>query len=366
MATGLAWLCHRRPWLAAVPLVLLAGCGDAPEPVVEQPRPIRTFTVADTVGGMVRKFTGVIEASTTTALSFPIGGTVEEVLVAVGDEVKRGDALARLDAEPVELDVQAADADLQRALADETAKEADLDRQQQLFDKDWVAAAAVEKAQAAYDSAVSQVNYARSRLALARRNLDNTAILAPFDGVVAERLVDPFQDVAGGQKLFSLNATGTLHAAFSIPESGIGDISIGQPASIEITSIGTIVEARITEVASSATSGNAFAAKASLLDPSDKIRPGMTALVSVAGGGPIGDVGYFIPLSAVAPGDAEMNGNVFKYDPEASVVRKTPIVGGGVRDNFVIVQDGLEPGDIIASAGVSFLVDGQSVSLLAE
>jgi RND family efflux transporter MFP subunit len=351
---------------AGAALALLAACSEAPPEVVEKPRPIKTFVVSEAAGGTLRKYTGVIEASTTAALSFPIGGTVQEVLFSVGDTVAQGDILARLDSEPVDLEVQAAEADLQRALADLAAKQGDLDRQKTLFDKDWVAAAAVEKAQAAYDSAVSGVDYARSRVALAKRNLDKAVMVAPYDGVIAERLVEPFQDVAAGQKLFSLNAVGTLQAAFSVPETAINRVALGEAVSIEVPSSPTALDGRITEIASTASSGNAYLVKASLVDPTDQVRPGMTATVTATDVTSTGEEGYFVPLSAITAGDGGMAGSVFKYDAAAGVVRKQPITATGVQDNLVVVSQGVAPGDVIASAGVSFLMDGESVLPLSE
>ncbi len=73
---------------------LLTACEDEPPPVPEQVRPIRTFTVTDVASGQVRKFSGVIEASDSSSLSFQISGNVHEVLVNQGDQVTGGTVLA--------------------------------------------------------------------------------------------------------------------------------------------------------------------------------------------------------------------------------------------------------------------------------
>jgi hypothetical protein len=135
---------------------------------------------------------------------------------------------------------------------------------------------------------------------------------------------------------------------------------------IEIASLQAPVDGRITEIASTAAGGNAYPVKASLLDPTDQIRPGMTAVVTAADVTATTDEGYFVPLSAIAPGSGQMAGRVFKYDAETGVVREQPIVATGVQDNLVVVSQGVQPGDVIASAGVSFLMDGQAVLPLSE
>ena len=71
-------------------------------------------------------------------------------------------------------------------------------------------------------------------------------------------------------------------------------------------------------------------------------------------------------MIAIAPGDQAGSGYVFKFDPEAGAVSKVAISGDEGRDNMIAVSEGVEAGDILAAAGVSFLRDGQKVKLLGE
>lgn len=356
-----------RLYLALLALTaLLAGCNEPARPVAVEPRPIKTYTVTEVASGMVRRFSGIVEASETTGLSFPVAGTVADIPVGVGDSVSEDMILARLDPEPFELDLQAAQSEVQKARADVTAKKGDLDRNKALLEKGWVTAAAVEKYQSSYDAAVSSLEYARSRQALTERNLETATLRAPFAGTVSRQLVERFEDVGAGQKILEINSTGALQVSFSVPETGINRIALGRPATISFAVLDATAEARITEIASVASSGNAYTVVASLLSAPDGLKPGMTARVAIADKAEGPDAGYFVPLSAVVPGDGENVGAVFKYDAAAGVVRRTQIDARGVRDNFVIVRDGVAPGDTIASAGVSFLMDGQAVRLLEE
>ena len=74
--------------------------------------------------------------------------------------------------------------------------------------------------------------------------------------------------------------------------------------------------------------------------------------------------GYLVPLSAIAPGPGEDAGYVFVYDAAASVVRRTPVRGRPGRDDMVEITDGVNAGDVVAVAGVTFLRDGQKVKLM--
>ena len=80
-----------------------------------------------------------------------------------------------------------------------------------------------------------------------------------------------------------------------------------------------------------------------------------------------GGSGFLLPLSVLAPeGGKDLQGvaTVFLYDKGSSTVKKRKVTVGGIRDNRLVVTDGLSTGDIVATAGVSYLVEGQKVKLL--
>jgi len=75
---------------------------------------------------------------------------------------------------------------------------------------------------------------------------------------------------------------------------------------------------------------------------------------------------YLIPIAAIAPGEEPGRGYVYVYDQNSSTVVQTQIRGKGVRDNRIVITEGLKGGDEIAVAGVSFLRDGQKVKLMVR
>ena len=81
---------------------------------------------------------------------------------------------------------------------------------------------------------------------------------------------------------------------------------------------------------------------------------------------PNSDISYLVPVTAIAAGPERGRGYVYIYDDGTSTVMKTEITVKGVDDNRVLITHGIESGDVIASSGVSFLHDGQTVNLLAE
>ncbi|MEM6490582.1 MAG: efflux RND transporter periplasmic adaptor subunit, partial [Pseudomonadota bacterium] len=178
--------------LAALSALVLAGCDDAAEVAEERVRAIKPYTVVEPTGGAIRRYSGAIAAANSSALSFPVAGTVATVLVENGDRVAAGQPLATLDATPFDLTVQAARSELASARADAEEKLADFDRKRTLFSQGWVTKAALDSARAASGSAQGQLSLLSARLGIAERDRAKATLAAPFDGVISLRDVDPF------------------------------------------------------------------------------------------------------------------------------------------------------------------------------
>ncbi len=356
-------------FLFATAAIFLSACQEEP-PLVDQIRTLKTFTVTEVADGQKRRFSGVVQATDSSALSFEVGGRVKTVNVDIGDQVKKDDILAELDQEPYKLDVQSAEAELASARADYNNKRQQFQRVDELEKKGWASKAMWDAALAARDTSRNQINFATSKLNLAKRDLRLTTLYAPFDGNIASRSIDPHVKVLPGQKLFEIDAEGSLEVDFDIPETTINRIQIGMPVTIEYpTQAGALSDGRISFIGSAAGTANAFPVKANLLDPPEQIRPGMTAEVNIMLFDDTRNSGYLVPIAAVAPGNNKDEfGHVFVFDPETSTVRKTTVVlpkdPSGRQNNMVPIIEGLSAGDVIAVAGVSFLSDGQKVRLM--
>jgi len=348
----------------------LTACEEEPPEVLEQVRAIKTTTVSERASGQLRKFPGVIEAVDTSALSFEVSGNVRELKVDVGDRFENGEVLSVLDKQTFELSVESGEAAVGRAQADEAEKKTEFERQDALYKKEWVAKSVQEQTLAAYESARNQVRLRISELNLARRDLEKTELLAPLDGVVAKRYVDAFAEVSRGQTIFDVYVEGAMEAKISVPEGTVRDIYLGLPAEVRFLTgpIGT-VKGRVSEIGTQAEAGNVFPVKVAILEQREGALPGMTTEVSLILGGDDEAASYLVPISALAPGVDPENpkeGFIFVFDPETSAVKKTPVKADGVRDNMVVIIEGVDPGDVVAVAGISFLKDGQEVKLLSQ
>ena len=105
-----------------------------------------------------------------------------------------------------------------------------------------------------------------------------TTLLSPYDGAIAWRSVEPHEEVKVGQKVFEIDAKGEMEVQLAVPETTIDRIHIDDPATVTFPTLpGESVKGRISFIGSAAVKANAFPVKVELIDPNEKIKPGMTA-----------------------------------------------------------------------------------------
>lgn len=355
---------HRLICLSLVTL-LISACGKEVAEPAERVRTVKTILVADRASGQMRKFPGTVEPVDSSSISFEVSGLVQEIRASVGDRFEEGQVLAVLDKQPFELNVESARAALSRAEAQFVEKETAYDRERRIQAQDAGATTqrAVDQARAAYESTRQNVSFSRAQLDLARRDLQNTELRAPFDGVIAARHVEAFEEVNRGKRVFDVFVEGAMEATVAIPENMIAEVYLGLRGEVRLPN--RVYQAVVSEVGSAATSANAFPVKATITDADEEVRPGMTAeLTLLFALEEEGQSGYLVPVQALAPGLASDDRHVFVYDTETSTVRKTVVQGRGLVGDQFIVTTGIAPGDVIVVAGVPFLRDGQQVTLL--
>jgi RND family efflux transporter MFP subunit len=355
----------RMIWLLCL-AVALTACKEKTE-IVEVIRSIKTITISDQATEQIRKFSGVVAAVDSSGLSFQVGGQVLTVEVDIGDRVKKDQVLAVLDPEPYQLDVDGAQAGLVKSGANVVNTKAELERQKRVFKQGAGAKSDLDAAEYNYKAARSAVNFQTARLNLAKRNLRLTTLLSPYDGAIAWRSVEPHEEVKVGQKVFEIDAKGAMEVKLAVPETTIDRIHIDDPATVTFPTLpGESVKGRITYIGSAAVKANAFPVKVELIEPNEKIKPGMTAEANLSIKDENQQPGYLIPLQAILPVEDAKQGHAFVYDPKTSTVKKTLIHVRGSQHDQAIVSEGLAAGDIIAVAGVSFLADGLKVKLMKK
>jgi len=347
-------------------LSALTACKEKTE-IIEVVRAIKTFEVREQPTELVRKYSGLVAAVDSSGLSFEVGGQVNTVNVDIGDRVQKGQVLAELDPEPFQLQLDAAVAELRKARDNVSKTKAEYERQKRIYEQGAGAERFVEVSEYNFKAARSAVNFQVAKLDLARRDLRKTKLIAPYDGTIAWRQVQPNEEVRAGQKIFEINATGEMEVQLAVPETTIDRIHIDDAAAVTFPTLPeNAARGRISYIGSAAVKANAFPVKVLLIDPDAKVKPGMTAEASLAIKDDRRQPGYLVPLQALLPTAEPNQAHAFVYDAETSTVKKTVVRTASTQNKRIIVSEGLAAGDVIAMAGVSFLADGMEVKLLKE
>ncbi|HTH78157.1 MAG TPA: efflux RND transporter periplasmic adaptor subunit [Ramlibacter sp.] len=200
---------------------LLAACSRPPASVAIV-RPVFVTTVAQASAAQTRSFTAVVHARVETDLGFRTGGKVVDRLVEVGDSVKAGQVLARLDPADYQLAVNAAADQVQAASVDAQQAASDEARFRRLLADGSVGAADHERQKARADAAAARLDQARRQLELARNREGYSSLSAPYAGVVTAIHFERGQVVAEGQSVLSLAREGEREIVADLPEEWVG------------------------------------------------------------------------------------------------------------------------------------------------
>jgi RND family efflux transporter MFP subunit len=288
------------------------------------------------------------------------------VPVEVGDEVAAGAVIARLDERDYELAVQQTRASLDRARAEARNASASYDRVRALYEEGNASRTELDNARAASEAAAAQFSATEKQLELAELQLDYCVLEAPVAGAIAEVRVEASENVAAGQIVARLTSGARSEVQFGVPEVLITQVREGDRARVTFDAIpGTTFDATITEVGiASSGAATTFPVTAVLDEPDERVRPGMAAEVSLSFDAGGGGERYIVP--SVAVGEDRRGRYVFVVEHasgDTAVVRRKAVEVGDLTGDGLEVYSGLEDGDLVVTAGVNRLTDGDRVRL---
>ncbi len=348
-------------WGSLMLLVMLTGC-QRPAPVSTPIRPVRWLQVHAVPAVDANTYAGVVRARYESSLGFRVAGKVIRREVNIGDQVKAGQTLARLDASDLKLQQRSNLAEVAARKAAFDQAKADLDRYRNLVGPGYVSRSEYDHQLSAYQSAKAQLDAARSQLHQSVNQSGYANLKADHDGVITAIMAEAGQVVSAGQTVMQLARNGDVEVATSVPENRIARLRVGQAVKIRLSSVGgDVISGVIREIAFSADPATrTFDVRVHVPQPPPQMRLGMTASVDI----PAGTAGsaFRLPLVALVQcGNARC---VWLIDPKTSTVHQQTVAIVGVLDNDVLVGKGISDGDVVVTAGASLLYAGEKVRRL--
>ncbi|QQP92940.1 efflux RND transporter periplasmic adaptor subunit (plasmid) [Skermanella sp. TT6] len=347
--------------LAVASLTLLAACGDDEESAAEPIRPVRVVTVEKREAGETVTLTGQVQAQEEVSLSFRVGGRMIERPVNVGDRVEAGQVIARLDPESARNALQTARANLTAAMGQLTRVRNDYERQETLLAQGWTTRARYDQALEARQSAEAQLDAAQAQFNNAEDQLGYTELVADSAGSVTARGAETGEVVAAGRMIVQLARQGGRDAVFDVPARLIQSAPADPVITVALASDPAVsTTGRVREVAPQADPvTRTFQIRIGLHDPPEAMRLGSTVVGSMQLGG-----GGAIEIPASALTQSNRQPAVWIVDPASGTVALRNIDVDRFDLARVVVAQGLEPYDVVVTAGVQALRPGQQVRIL--
>ena len=355
----------RRGWhrgaLGLCLAMLAGGCGSE-APKQAEVRPVRTVVADPKPIEDDRQAVGEIKPRQESDIGFRIAGKLISRVVDVGVVVKKGDLLARLDEQDTQNKLKAAEADVVAANAVLVEAQGSEARLRSLVETGATTRANYDAALRNLRSAEAKLDSAKAALALAKDQLAYTELRADFDGIITAVGAEPGQVVAAGLMVVRLALPDDKDAVFAIAESAFRGRPAGDRPEIivrllsnpEVVAEGVVRE--ISPVADPAT--RTFQVKVTLRSPPPQMRFGSSVVGRLkATTAPV----FVLPGAALF--DKGGKPAVWVVDQQAGTVTLRPIVLVRFESDRIVVSDGLKKGEVVVTAGVNRLREGQKVRI---
>ncbi len=355
--------------LSIISAFLIAGCGQTEEPVEDTIRSVRALKVGDLDGLTGRSFPGRARAAQEVDLAFRVSGPLNAFAVKVGDVVEKNALIANIDPRDFKVALRNAQGGLDRAKATAARAKVDLDRMvnAQKQNSGAVSEAAVDRARETVEVAEADITSFQASFETAEDALKDTTLRSPFAGTIVATYVENFENIRAQQMIVRLLDNTQIEFEVGIPETLISMVSYIADISVTFDAFPDVeLPAKIQEIGREAsTTTRTFPVTVIMDQPENvSILPGMAGRASGKAIPPDSapPMSLVIPVTSVFAPETEDQSFVWVIDETSNAVTLRPVDLGDAISSGFVVEGGLERGEMIATAGVHFLEEGQVVT----
>ena len=345
----------------------LFSCSSTEETKETVIRPVMYEKVVLGGGIQQRTFSGTAISGTETRMSFKVSGNIQTLRVKDGDEVKKNQLLVTLDNSDFQLQYEQSDASVKNADAVEKQAKSNYERIRSLYENGSTSLSDFENAKANYESAKANESSAKKARKLARAQLDYCKLYAPIEGSVSSLSAEVNENVTAGQTIMVLSSEGDLEVNLGLPESYITNVNVQDQVGVSFSALpGEEFQGIVSEVSFSINSQTStYPVVVKLIGDTKSIRPGMAATVTFSINTSKPGQPDLLKVPAQAVGEDEDGNFVFTLEAseEQYVIKRRSITIGQLTEGGFEIVDGLEEGELIATAGLQTLLDGMKVRL---
>ncbi len=350
--------------IAAGTGVIAARADLEPEVAGDPPLPVRAEPLEQSASyRVISRYEGRIEARRQLSIGFELGGTIVDVLVEEGDRVKAGDVLARLDTRALEAERSAQIAARDALAAQLELAELTADRQKALLDRDHASSQRHDEARLQAAALAADLRRAEAGIEAVDVALSKAVLVAPFDAVVAARVLDEGARAAPGQGALTLLENHVPEFRLGLPDQVARDLAPG--AGMDVMIAGARLPATIARIAPELDPATRTVAVLLKLDGADGLPEG--ALGTVALEREVAGSGAWVPLAALTEGLRGLWTLFLVEDgTDGPIARREAVELLHVDGERAFVRGAFADDVRIVGAGAHRIADGQRVRLLAS
>ncbi len=328
-----------------------------------QPTPVRVVKPTANAQSGESRVTSTLRSKSEATLSSKVTGQIVMLTARVGDQVKAGQVLLRIDSSMASISLQNAKAAERLAQANLANAKAELDRANQLHEQGALTDAMFDKVRMAFDVASAQTDQARAAIHGSSQAITDATIVAPFSGVVSARFKSRGDTVSGmpPTALLSLVDPDHLEVRIAVPEALVPLLHLGDPLPATASPSGAVLQVRISALGATVDPiSRTVEVLADVIPPLDpNLKPGALATVELSAAN--GLKGLFLPAGAWQSAGGQSYVHVIVGDR----LQRKPGVAALIRPGTIFVTQGLSADDTVA-LDVSGLPEGQPVRALAN
>jgi RND family efflux transporter MFP subunit len=349
--------------LAGVAVTLACGQSDATPPLPPvASEPVVAVETAQVQRGAIHSrivVAGSLEARRKSQIGARVPGRIKQLHVHVGDRVAAGDVLFEIESHTYLAALRQAEAGLDLAGAQRREIEEDLARQERILARELVAEQVVARLRTQVEVARARERQAAQAVEIARQNLADTKVRAPYGGSIARRLVDEGTAAIPQSSVVELQETAWLEARAAIAESNLGLVQAGDPVGIRVQGRRDPITAEVTAVSDTIDPATrTYLVRVAVPNPDHGLPAGVFAKLEITPRSQR-DV-LLVPRSALCSDEGSSRVFVVRGDR----VQRVPVEIGVVTEDTAEVIRGLSEGDtVVVGESAHRVVPGMKVSV---
>lgn len=349
-------------------ICFLNSCAKIPKPKTPV-RPVMVEKVSLVTQGPPLIFSGFSKSEKFINRSFRVSGQIIDLPVRIGQKLKPGDLIARLDDHDYILEFEKARAAHNEALADARQALAQYRRIRSLYESESASRDELDTARAAHEASKAGVEKTTAGVEIAEQNLSYTVLRAENCCCeIAAKDAEVHENISPGETVVTLACGTQLEVEIAVPETQIAILKENQKVSVVFNTLpGEVFEGIIHEVGPSASGGTTFPVTVKLLKTPEYLRSGMAAKVIIETKLKNNRPVIIVPIESV--GEDQIGHFVYIFEPidsQRGVAIKHYVTIGDMWPSGFVIKEGLSPKQLVITAGLRFLHDKQNVKLIEK